>query len=455
MKETIHLLHTNDIHSHIEKWPKIRRWLNEETKKYENQGNNVFRFDVGDFLDRVHPLTEATDGTANVTLMNQVHYDAVTIGNNEGITNSQPVLNHLYEQANFPVVLSNLKDKSTNDYPTWAKPYTMIETTHQMKIGVFGLTAPMALSYDPFGWHVIDPFVAAKQMIDELSEKTDAIILLSHLGINDDKKMANLYPQIDIILGSHTHHLLPTGLIENGVLLCAAGKFGEYVGDVSLECLNKKIIKKTAKTIDIKLLSQDIADINEITSYKNQGDKLLEGRHVANVTSKLNKTDYLITTTLSAMKESSGCDVAIVNSGLFLTDLGPGEITEKDLHDCLPHPMNLIKVTLQGKDLIRLAKEVVKNRDFLRKFPIVGMKFRGKYFGEVWYDGFNYNEETHEGFWLGKPIEMDKYYSFVTVDHLAFVPFFPTIEIAGKIEILGPSFLRNSVAMYLNKQNDD
>lgn len=455
MKEIIHLLHTNDIHSHLERWPKIRRWLNEETKNYENQGSNVFRFDVGDFLDRVHSLTEATDGIANVNLMNQVYYDAVTIGNNEGITNSKRVLNHLYKQANFPIVLSNLKDKLTHDYPTWAKPYTIVETTQKVKIGVFGLTAPMVLSYSPFGWDVVDPFVAAKQMIDELSEKVDIIILLSHLGIMDDKKMANEYPQIDIILGAHTHHLLPKGLIENGVLLCAAGKFGEYVGDVSIECHNGKIMKKTAKTIDINLLSQEISDINEITSYKNQGDQLLESRHVGNVTGKLNKRDSLIKIALKAMEKSSGCDVAMVNSGLFLTDLGPGEIDEKDLHDCLPHPMNLIKVTLQGKDLIRLAKEVVKNRDFLLKFPIIGMKFRGKYFGEVWYDGFNYNEKTHEGFWLGKPIEMDRFYSFVTVDHLAFIPFFPTIEIAGEIEILGPSFLRNSVAMYLNKQNDD
>lgn len=453
MKEIIHLLHTNDIHSHLERWPKIRRWLNDTKRLYTEEKETVFTFDVGDFLDRVHPLTEATDGLANVELMNQVHYDAVTIGNNEGITNSKQVLNDLYKEANFPVVLSNLKDLDTHDYPVWSKPYIITKTKENTKIGVFGLTAPMELSYYPFGWKVIDPYISAQEMVEELREKVDVIVLLSHLGIIDDKKMAQRYPEIDVILGSHTHHLLPEGLMENGVLLCAAGRFGEHVGDVTLELTDSIITKKSAKTTSSDSLWADSHDKQESEEFYRYGNFLLEEKSVANLGDALDKETTLIIATLEAMKEASGCDVAMVNSGLFLTDIGPGLVNEKQLHTSLPHPMNLIKVTLKGKEMIRLAKEVVKNRDFLRRFPIIGMKFRGKYFGEVWYDGFNYDETTNEGFWLNEQIEDEAEYSFVTVDHIAFVPFFPTIEIAGKIEILGPSFLRNHLATYLSKLN--
>ncbi len=59
-------------------------------------------------MDRAHPLTEATDGQFNVTLMNQIHYDGVTIGNNEGLGNSKEQLIHLYDHANFDVILGNL-----------------------------------------------------------------------------------------------------------------------------------------------------------------------------------------------------------------------------------------------------------------------------------------------------------------------------------------------------------
>lgn len=85
MTEKITILHTNDLHSHLENWPKIRRYLIETRTKLQLEGNQVLVFDLGDAMDRVHPLTEATDGKANVELMNTINYDAVTIGNNEGL----------------------------------------------------------------------------------------------------------------------------------------------------------------------------------------------------------------------------------------------------------------------------------------------------------------------------------------------------------------------------------
>ncbi|MCB2621777.1 bifunctional metallophosphatase/5'-nucleotidase, partial [Listeria monocytogenes] len=59
-------------------------------------------FDIGDFLDRVHPLTEGTNGLANTALLNQLPYDVVTFGNNEGPTLAHEDLDKLYEHAVFP-----------------------------------------------------------------------------------------------------------------------------------------------------------------------------------------------------------------------------------------------------------------------------------------------------------------------------------------------------------------
>ncbi len=80
----ITILHTNDLHSHFENWPKIRRYLLTERQRYIAAGHTVLTFDIGDAMDRAHPLTEATNGQRNVSLMNEIGYDAVTIGNNEG-----------------------------------------------------------------------------------------------------------------------------------------------------------------------------------------------------------------------------------------------------------------------------------------------------------------------------------------------------------------------------------
>ncbi|MBP2966750.1 metallophosphoesterase, partial [Acinetobacter baumannii] len=111
MQEKIHLLHTNDLHSHFENWPKIRRLLIDRQNKLKASKTDYLTVDLGDFMDRFHPLTDATNGIANVEIMNQVNYDYVTIGNNEGITNSKQQLNNLYREANFSVLLANILDQ--------------------------------------------------------------------------------------------------------------------------------------------------------------------------------------------------------------------------------------------------------------------------------------------------------------------------------------------------------
>lgn len=450
MSEIIHILHTNDLHSHFERWPKIRRYLEKKQTDWLDNNEDYLTVDLGDFMDRVHPLTDATDGQANVALMNQGHYDFATIGNNEGITNAKDVLDNLYKEANFTILLSNLTDKETQTYPNWAKPYEIVETQEGTKIAYLGLTAPMPLTYEPFGWHVLFPKDVLPTLIPLIASEADVIVLLSHLGLPDDKLIAEAYPEIDVIIESHTHHLFENGLEWNGVLLAAAGRFGEYVGDVTL-CLNeKKMISKQAETYSMALIPDSELDRQENCHYMEEGNNLLMAQKVACLTEQLNKEDTLLLETLSAMKSKANCDVAIVNSGLFLTDLHAGELTKKDLHDCLPHPMNLITVTLLGQDVIRLVYEIEKNRNFLKYFPVIGMKFRGKYFGEIWYDGLTFDEETREVYWNHQPVVESEEYKLVTVDHLAFLPFFPTLEIAGEIQLVDATFLRGVLGDYVS-----
>ena len=91
MKETvatIHIYHTNDVHSHFENWPQINHFLSQRKQQAADNGEACFLFDIGDHIDRSHPFTEGTEGKGNNELLNEAGYDAVTIGNNEGITMS-------------------------------------------------------------------------------------------------------------------------------------------------------------------------------------------------------------------------------------------------------------------------------------------------------------------------------------------------------------------------------
>lgn len=452
--ETLTILHTNDLHSHFENWPKIRRYLNDQHQG-QTPDHTVFAVDLGDFVDRWHPLTEVSQGQANIQLMNEVHYQAATIGNNEGVGSSKEELNHLYDHADFPVLLDNLLDPETELPPHWAQPYRILTTQAGTKVGLLALTAPFPLTYEPNGWHILYPDEVLPEMVKRVRPKCDVLVLMSHLGIEEDRRIAKVYPEFDVILGSHTHHLFMQGELVEQTLLAAAGKFGQYIGKVDLELANHRIVTKKAAVIPTAELPACQEDDAEIAGYFAEGRRLLKEEQVADLpfvlSADLSQPHPAIEAALAAMQERAGVSAAILNSGLFLKDLPQGLVTHDDLHEALPHPMHLVRITLSGRDLLRFLEEVSKNRNFLKKFPIQGMGFRGKIFGEVRMTGMQYNRYTKQASFLGQPIEPEAEYQIVTVDHFVFIPFFPTLEIAGKIEFLFPEFIRTVLGDYLGK----
>ena len=453
--EEIVLFHTNDLHSHFENWPKIRRLVKAKRSLYQKEGKTVVTIDLGDFSDRCHPLTEATDGRANVAIMNTLAYDLVTIGNNEGIGNSKKQLEHLYDQATFEVVLANLEDPKTQTLPDFCQAYKIMTTKEGTKLGFIGLTAPFPLTYNPNGWTIKQVEAVLPQLITEVAPQCDVLILLSHLGIDTDFMIAANYPEIQVILGSHTHHLFKDGEKINHVQLAAAGKYGQYIGEVHLFVdADTKQVTSYAKTIETASLEEQATDAKEIAGYLTEGHRLLQAQQIAQIpetlSTDLRQPHAFIIVALKALKEAGQTEAAVLNNGLFLADLPEGIINADQLHEALPHPMHLIKVTLKGSDMSRLIREMEKSHQFLRKFPIRGMGFRGKIFGELCYDGIRFERNSQTVFWQGKPIQPEQKYTLTTVDHFQFVPFFPTIELVGEVEFLFPDVLRTVVANYLH-----
>lgn len=454
MKETVYIYHTNDIHSHLEKWPRISKALRQIRTSHEQEGENIYSFDLGDFTDRAHPLTEATEGKANVRLMNDAQYNAVTIGNNEGVGNTKKQLNELYKDAEYDVVLSNLRDKDSGTYPSWADPIKLYKTKKGFTIGVIACTIPLSVSYHPLGWDVEDPFISIDKMIENYKDNVDFFILLSHLGLNYDREIADLYP-IDLIIGAHTHHSLPNGEWQNGTLMAAAGRYGEYVGQIKIELGNEGFVSGEAKLIETFREIHPLREEKHLDElYKQIGHEIMNQRIVANIPQTLQVKwqgdSELVDVGLEAVADYANVDLSILNAGLFLRPLLEGEVTEDDLHQILPHPMRVLKCTLKGKDFVELIQSMESQRNELRSLPLKGLGFRGEIFGEICYKGI-----TVEGkniYVDEKPMDANKKYTFATVDNYLFSPFFQIIERRGENEILFPYFLRTVVGGYLKNK---
>lgn len=449
--EKIRIVHTNDLHSHFESFPKVGRYLAQAQK--DEHFDQTLTFDAGDFMDRSHPLTEATNGQINIEFMNSFHYDAVTIGNNEGVCNPHEVLAHLFDEANFDVVLADVFNKDGSQVD-WAQPYKIIKTKKGTRIAVIGFTAAYPMTYKPNVWEVKQPVELLGGLLEKLAGRYDLLFLLTHVGIGQDRLLAKKFPQIDLIIGGHSHTLLPGGEKYGHTWIVQTGKWGRYIGDVTVKIDDAhnllSIAPKTVKTEDLPEMP---GDEELIRDWWNHGYQLLARHKVAFLPEKFeDDTIAAVQVSLDAMASFAKTDLALLNSGLFLAPFKEGLITRADLHKSLPHPMHVARAKLKGRDLWRLVMEVEKNRHFLHKFPLRGMSFRGKIFGDIYYKGLKLNHHDRQVYVQGHKIDKDKDYTIAVLDHHILVPFFPTLAIVGHNTILAPQFLREVVADYLAKK---
>ncbi|MGM0845834.1 MAG: bifunctional metallophosphatase/5'-nucleotidase [Bacillota bacterium] len=450
MKETIHIYHTNDLHSHFENWPRIRDFLKLRKQWHLEAGDEVFLFDIGDHADRWHPFSEGTLGKGNVEMLNEVGYDAVTIGNNEGITFSYEELNELYRNAQFEVLLANLHTKEEK-IPSWAKPYSIYETKAGIKIGVLGLTAQFAPFYKALGWKIHSPVDQLSFWLKELSPQSDMIVLLSHLGIRDDEWIAEKFPEIDIILGAHTHHIFHEGKEINGTLLGAAGKHGHYVGHIILEFDTEQqmFLSRRAQLYVQDELPAPQGEEQQINGWHHEGQKLLNETVVVlegDLEAEWFRPSKLPQMLSDSLLQWCEADCAFLNAGLVLEGLPKGKVSKYDIHRILPHPINPCVIDLTGSEL----KEVIKaTRDEeLHHLQVKGLGFRGKVMGIFAYSSITFGKDVQHIFINEEPIDPRKTYKLATADMFTFGHFFPQLQRNEKHYFM-PEFLRDVLAWKL------
>ena len=204
MKLTIY--HTNDIHSHLHEYARISEYLAQERPKLNHPS---LYLDIGDHVDLSAPVTEATMGIKNVELLNQAHCDIATIGNNEGMTISHDALNTLYDNAEFDVTCANVFDEQ-GDLPRNITS-SIIKEIEGVRILFVAATAPFTPFYRALDWVVTNPLEAIKDEISAHQDAYDLLIIMSHVGVFFDEKLCQEIPEIDLILGSHTHHYFENG----------------------------------------------------------------------------------------------------------------------------------------------------------------------------------------------------------------------------------------------------
>ncbi len=446
MKETVRLLHLNDLHSHAENYPKLRRFFREHSQSFKG---DVLRLDIGDNVDKSHPLTDATSGKWNIQLMNALEIDYATIGNNEGIGLSKEEISSLYDAANFSVVLGNLKHPNGRR-PEWASPYTVFETSFGHRLVFLGYTFPYELTYTPNGWRVLDMYTCIeKDLARPEVASADGIILLSHLGLGVDQEIAKRFPQIDLIIGAHTHHLLEEGTQINGVYLAAAGRYGEHVGEIDVVLGEKGIEDCFIRTFATSELPSQPEDKAWVAAMEADGRRLLD-QVMCYRFDHIPDQEESVKLTMQAMREATQADLCLLNTGIVVKPFEQ-ECSLDSLHQSLPHQMRLISLEVTQEELSVICEDIYQQAELLKHQAIRGMGFRGKVFGDMRSQGFTY--KNGKIVYTSKVDRTKERHRLVLVDQYYFAPYFESLK-NQKVQFHFPDLLRQTVARYMKGRHE-
>ncbi len=273
-RKHITVLHTNDVHSHIDPFPAehaLYPGLGGLTRratlinKIRNENPNTLLLDAGDIFQGT-PYFNFYGGELEFRLMSKLRYDAATLGNHDFDNGIDGLLAQM-PHADFQFLSANY-DFSNTVMEGYVKPYTTI-VLDGIRVGIFGLGIRLeglvnkALYKET---NYLDPLEIALdtgRMLRE-QEQCDLVICLSHLGHTysdgdhriNDLTLAAATEYIDLIIGGHTHTFLDQPVIRNNrrgteVLVNQVGCYGLNLGRIDFFFDDRKNVESRGLTIRV------------------------------------------------------------------------------------------------------------------------------------------------------------------------------------------------------------
>lgn len=426
---SLQILHFNDIHSsesfNIEitaadtntaasagGWPRfIQAVSSTETSPYKEI---IF---AGDVFQQGYPLFTYTNGRYDYDMLCRVSPTIITLGNHELYETDTGVLNSFFDyiiqgknNCSFDIVLANVKfDNET--IQNEIKPY-IIKEYGQNKAAYFGLTTNETGMNNIKGMQIYDPYETAKEIIGQLKNAgINKIIAVTHLGIEQDKKLAEMFPDIDLIVGGHTHTVLgdysalniksydknyPVK-VNNGLsYIVTAGYQGLILGNINVSfnkdgqiSLNESKPKMLLNPFDNSSLNDEISRYDSFLLIEENTDALTEIENIySSISLDMNKPVGETLDTLYTLKANPDydyndhyasslgsvlskslytaaqtlnyqVDAAFINTGSLRVNIPKGTITYGLINQAAPYANDLYFVEIYGKDIITYAETYI------------------------------------------------------------------------------------------------
>jgi len=433
------ILHMNDVHGAIE--PLMDPQLSPDspvgglsyTKSLidREKGKNpegTLLLNAGDIAEG-SMVAYLTKGAVVTDAFREFGFDAIALGNHD-FAWGQDGLKNLVMGLNSPVLAANITSKDDGEVMDIAKPYT-IKDIKGVKVGIIGLDTtdiPRFVDEDCIeGLAFNNPAETVKKHLPQMKKDgADLVVVLSHLGFEEDKKLAQEVKGIDVIVGGHSHTELPGGHKEGDTIIVQAGSQTRFVGDLELDIdpVTKKILNYEARLIPVidKDLQPDPTVEKIVNHYLEETGKVssqIMGETMEDLHYSHKEADKLNQILADAMLEKAGekmdgkVDFALCSSRMLRGNLKKGSVTMKDLFSAFPMTEeNMITLKTTGKMIMAEIESRIKDGG---RGIVVPAGFKYEYDPSL----PNGSRITSITDLEGKPIEADKEYTIVTSSSLS------------------------------------
>ncbi|MCI7132010.1 bifunctional UDP-sugar hydrolase/5'-nucleotidase [Mediterraneibacter faecis] len=377
------ILHSNDMHGDFlaeqidENLVGGVSFLSGYVNQVRKQEKNVIYAIAGDMF-RGSVIDSEYKGVSTIGIMNLLGPDVATIGNHE-VDYGLSHLLFLEKCANFPIINANFHIRA--NWKRLFQPFYIAEMDG-MKILFIGIITEDVLAQTK-AEELIGSFVdigEAAQEVGNICNAYNAIdidftVLLTHIGFEKDKKLAALLDPawgVDVIIGGHSHTLLTEPALVNGIYIVQAGTGTDQIGrfDIMVDTDLNAIDTFTWQLIPINNTTcQKDEEMEEfINHYRRETDKKYD-RIVTRFTKCLthpvrNQETALGNLIADILRDSLGIDLALMGSGAIRNyELGP-VVHYQDLVECLPYDEAMYMVQVNGAQLERMLRYILREEAF-------------------------------------------------------------------------------------------
>ncbi|OXS58531.1 hypothetical protein B1B00_14215 [Bacillus sp. DSM 27956] len=370
------IMHTNDSHAHVEGYPRLVTAVNE----LRTEKANSLLLDAGDVFSGTLYFRQYL-GQADLHFMNELGYDAMTLGNHEFDKDSKTLADFIKEM-DFPMVSSNVKvtgdkdlepifksdigmpAKGGNVYPA------MIKEVDGEKIGIYGLTTPDTAFISNPGENIVfeDAVEKSNSTIKMLKEKgVNKIIVLSHLGYSHDLELAKAVDGLDIIVGGHSHTTLEKPVVidkKEPTVIVQAGEYLNLLGllDVTFD-ENGVVTGNNGELLDLETYEEDADALAKVQEFKAPLDELksevvgktevaLNGERADVRRKETNLGNLIADGMVAKANEFVKTHIGLQNGGGIRASIDAGDITLGEVLTTLPFGNQLVTLDLTGQEIV-------------------------------------------------------------------------------------------------------